>query len=167
MTKEEIKEIVEQALNLAESDSFGLELVNISNEPVDGYWYVMVEPAKLEPYSVLDYYTLLSEIEQDLSARGDIRVLLTPAINGSAEYKIEGQWIEVIERESGTFSAMPKRSHGGPRYSATFWPDGNLALTGTSGLGRLEPPPADWIDRFQKAVKLHLEVRQHPQDASA
>lgn len=166
MTKDEVKTIVQEALLKAQTDVFGLDIVSVSDEPVEGYWNVVLEPSKLEPYSILDYYGLLSQIEEDLSERGDIHVILTSALNGSSEYRIGGEWIEVVERESGNFSAMPKRSHGGTRYSATFWPDGQLAMTGTVGLGSLEPPPKEWTDRFKQAVQLHLQQRQ-ARDATA
>lgn len=170
ITREEVREIVSEALERAFAKveyvkAFGSRapgvpvhfvLGGISDAPIDGTWYVIVDPVA-EPIHRHQYFELLTEVEEELEGH-DIMVLLSPAINDRFEYEVDGHVIEVEKKSWGLFASPKNQPPRQPHYHALFNDQGEMLSSGAvrGGYEAVEPPAADLLERLSKAVQMHL-----------
>lgn len=149
MKRDEVEKVVRQALKDPEAEAYELRVLSLTENPVEGYWYVLVE-AEAEP-DMATYYQLLARLEEDLSEVEGLNVILAPAHKSSFRYSDPSdpsKIVEVIERLT-TFYVVPLRSLGAERYSMIF-DRGGKALTSSPEI------PEDWMKRLKWAVGQHI-----------
>lgn len=132
------------------------------DSPEDG-WYAEVEIPAEPPYRKM-VYDLFAEVEESISERHKVEVLLIPWPEQAFDYDVEGQIVEVVPRHSGWLWVRLKNwTSPGPHYNALFDSNGTLVSTGAikGGFGEIPMISADLVSTFRKAADRYLGSRSH------